>query len=67
MLNSVEIFGGLCGYLRWESNPNLKFRKLSFYPLNYRANKEKVHLLGELSSNINGYTIRLLCFLLRTS
>ena len=23
-------------YLRRESNPNLKFRKLSFYPLNYR-------------------------------
>ena len=22
-------------YLRWESNPNLKFRKLLFYPLNY--------------------------------
>ena len=24
-------------YLRWESNPNLKFRKLPFYPLNYRG------------------------------
>ena len=24
-------------YPRWESNPNLKFRKLPFYPLNYKG------------------------------
>lgn len=24
-------------YPSWESNPNLKFRKLPFYPLNYRG------------------------------
>ena len=30
--------GHLIQYLRWESNPNLKFRKLPFYPLNYRGN-----------------------------
>ncbi len=25
-------------YSRWESNPNLRFRKPPFYPLNYRSN-----------------------------
>ena len=24
-------------YSRWESNPNLRFRKPPFYPLNYRS------------------------------
>ncbi len=24
-------------YPRWESNPNLRFRKPPFYPLNYRG------------------------------
>ena len=28
----------LFSYPRWESNPNLKFRKLPFYPLNYKGN-----------------------------
>ena len=28
-------------YLRWESNPNLKFRKLPFYPLNYRGRQAR--------------------------
>ena len=26
-------------YSRWESNPNLRFRKPPFYPLNYRSIK----------------------------
>lgn len=29
--------GGAAEYLRRESNPYLKFRKLLFYPLNYRG------------------------------
>ena len=27
-------------YSRWESNPNLRFRKPPFYPLTYRSNIE---------------------------
>ena len=27
-------------YPRWESNPNLRFRKPSFYPLNYKGGKD---------------------------
>ena len=27
-------------YSRWESNPNLRFRKPPFYPLNYRSIKK---------------------------
>ena len=30
-------FIGLKLYSRWESNPNLRFRKPPFYPLNYRS------------------------------
>ena len=36
-------------YLRWESNPNLKFRKLPFYPLNYRG-KQVFYLFGREDS-----------------
>ena len=32
-------------YPRWESNPNLKFRKLPFYPLNYKG-KQVFNLFG---------------------
>ena len=31
----------LLRYSRWESNPNLRFRKPPFYPLNYRSIKHR--------------------------
>ena len=31
-------------YSRWESNPNLRFRKPPFYPLNYRSIKKPAGL-----------------------
>ena len=35
-------------YLRWESNPNLKFRKLPFYPLNYRGKQVSTHSAAKI-------------------
>ena len=36
----------LCWYSRWESNPNLRFRKPPFYPLNYRSIKTSAGMTG---------------------
>ena len=40
MSDKVKPYHPFYPYLRWESNPNLKFRKLPFYPLNYRGKQE---------------------------
>ena len=40
MSDKVKPYHPFYPYLRWESNPNLKFRKLPFYPLNYRGKQD---------------------------
>ena len=39
-----QVLGLLLLYSRWESNPNLRFRKPPFYPLNYRSIKKPAGL-----------------------
>ncbi len=36
--NPILLLGHPLVYPRWESNPNLRFRKPPFYPLNYKGN-----------------------------
>ena len=41
----------LLRYSRWESNPNLRFRKPPFYPLNYRSIKTSAGIAADAISN----------------